>query len=598
MDEVTPEQSSSNSDSANVLVSVIMTILGEVLPIVQHKLIAYLDDIQWMDSGSFDTTFEIINRCSNVFIVMTSRPKELLIDRLSSSAIRNLVIAEMRKHRFEIEDVSTPFLKDIVSKSQGNPMVIKLICKYLASSPAVVVDGKILTHIYGTETENISLPLDASAAVIATLDKLPSTTQMVLRVASVAGQFFSLAELSFCLERLQSPSTHSEILEILGVAQQNGVLKSFKNNNSMDADFSFHHYLIYMGIYSSILQSRKEEIHRQYADYYEKIYESSTTRTFLPALLHHLLKLPGQEQRKIKYLREAFEVYADWSRKIEALMYYELLKDLEDTFDIEKKTDFQLAREQRFLAFVRNDSTNPKIALSHYYRAFALLGCDMKKSKFKLLLMLLKCTMRIERMLRSKSEDRYIMALKALSKFCKNVFSGLDVDAYIRIASKSQTIATDAIPNHSKIFEVVDEIRTLTICSFGLVAEIEPGLELAMIEFLYYFSLVSRKDISRNNLSTANNAIGAIFIIFGKLKLARQLYYEAKDLVCDLDQVEISRQGGTVYWCCGALLWALGEFENCIYPYEMFINIQQKAYGATPIVTHFIKIQSLMAHAL
>ncbi|KAJ3104246.1 Adenylate cyclase type 10 [Phlyctochytrium planicorne] len=599
-DDVAPEESSSSNDSANVLVTVIMTILGEVLPAVQKKVIIYLDDIQWMDSGSFETTFEIINRCPNVFVVMTSRPKEeydpklrphfekmagfrickqIIIDKLSSAAIRSLVVMEMKIQGFDIQDVSSALLKDIGSKSQGNPMVIKLICKYLSSNPAIIVNDSILTHIHGKsqEGEHLNLPLDTSAAVISTLDKLSSATQMILRVASVAV---------------------SEIVENLQAAQRHGILSSFTRKEGVDVDFSFHHYLIYLGIYSSILQSRREEIHQLYADYYEKLYESSTSRTFLPALLHHLLKLPGQEFRKIKYLKEAFQVYSDWNRKIEALMYYEKLRDLEESVEAVKKTDFQLAQEQRYLALIRIDATNPKVALAHYYKAFELMGCDMKKSKFKLLLMLLKCTKHVDKMLKSKSEERYTMALKALSKFCKNGFSGLNVEDYIGIITKSKTVPLECSLQQSKIFEIVEEMRILSICAFGLVAEVEPGLELAMIEFLYYFSLVAKKEISRNDLATANVSMGAVFFLMKKLKLANQLYIEAKSLFCDLDQVEISRQGGTVFWCCGALLWSLGEFENSIYPYEMFINMKQKAFGATPRATHFIKIQILMACTL
>ncbi|KAJ3104247.1 Adenylate cyclase type 10 [Phlyctochytrium planicorne] len=568
-DEAIPEDSSSSSDSVNVLVTAIMTILGEFLHAAKQKAVICLDDMQWMDSGSFETTLDVIHRCRRVFVIMASRPKELVIDRISSPAIRNLVIAEMKKHGFEFEDISRPLLKDIGSKSQGNPMVIKLICKYLSSSPAIAVDENVLTHVHGNTQngETIELPLDATASVISTLDKLSSTTQMVLRVASVA-------------------------------AQRHGILSSFWKGDGGNVDFAFHHYLIYMGIYSSLLPSRREEIHQHYGDYYEKMYESSTTKTFLPALLHHLLKVPGHEFRKIKYLREAFEVYSDWNRKIEALMYYEMLINLEEMFVMVKKTNFQLAQEQRYLALVRTDITNPQVAIDHYHKAFALIGCDMKKSNFKLVLTILKCANHVERMLKAKTEDRYIMALKALSVFAKNAFAGLDVAEYLTIATKSKVMPVEASFHHKKIFEVVEEIRTLSICAFHTFADAEVGLELAMIEFFYYFSQVAMKELSLNDLMTAEMAMAGVCFAVGKLKLAKKVHAEVKGLACDLDQAEISRQGGTVLWCAGVMRWAVGEFEHCILPYEMYINMRQKAFGATPGETHAVRVQIWMALAL
>ncbi|KAJ3104709.1 hypothetical protein HDU97_008985 [Phlyctochytrium planicorne] len=511
----------------------------------------------------------------------------------------------MRTHGFKIDNVSPRLLKDLIGKSQGNPMVIKLLCKYLSGSPAVVTRDKVLQHIYVSteEHDQFSLPMDASAAVISSLDKMSSNTQMVLRVASVAGQFFSMTELQFCLKALNfEQSSSEEIFALLQAAQEHGLLSTISSkNDGVQSDFSFHHYLIYQGIYGSILQKRKEELHQLYSEYYEICYNATFSKPLVQPLLYHLLKLPEQEPRKAKFVKIAFQTFADWNRPVEAQLYYDMLKELEAMgLGSARKTYLEMAQEARYLALMYSDFGNLSYAEELYYRGFALLGLDMKKSKLKVIWNILFCANVVSKMIKADERSRNVMALQALCQTFKNVFRKKDIDAYIATTGgKIHPIPSDAEKNYLKIFEVVEEIRLLCNCTIGLLMATEPGLELGLMQFLFYFSQLCWPDCSHGTVAaTANTSTALVLLAMGKTSQAKTLIEEAFLIYREIEDVEISRKGLSIYWSYSALFFSLGDFETSIPAFRTFLDTIYKAFSANPEVMHFIRMQLFVAESL
>ncbi|KAJ3097415.1 Adenylate cyclase type 10 [Phlyctochytrium planicorne] len=538
------------SDSVTILTSAIFTIL-EMLPVFRQRLVLFIDDAQWMDSGSFETTVNVIQRFTHVFVIMTSRPKEeysqkfrpyfdqiqslpsckyLHIQKFGNDAVEKLVVREMRAHGFDVVSVGGKLLADFTEKSQGNPMVIKLLCKYLSNSPDIVAKGKILQQVHDIAhgADKFELPLNASAAVVSTLDKMPSDAQTVLRVASVAGQFFSLEEVLFCLKKLKSneklDNIDSFVIQMLSLAQSHGLVNpTDPNSNSTRCDFSFHHYLIYQGIYESNIQSRKEELHHLYAEFYEAEYEHTANFASLPPLLHHLGKLQGMLERKKKFFRIAFKVFADWGRPIEAKGCFEVLRGLDGWKD-EEMVPVQRAQEERLLGIIEADLRNYQIALDHYLIALSIMGCNLipyGQSNFKVILKLLKYSSKINSMLGKPGNTRFEMGLKSLSTILPQVLSTKDVQHLIHGKNSS------CVVGEWKLVDVLVEIRSLILACLVLILNYrKPGLEAAFFALVYHIVQECLCHVTAKKDALAPTSVGAaiVFLALRRVNGARVLF--------------------------------------------------------------------------
>ncbi|KAJ3107766.1 hypothetical protein HDU97_003436 [Phlyctochytrium planicorne] len=577
-------EASDSNDAVTALVAAVLTIL-DLLPQFRERLILFLDDIQ-------------------VLVILTSRPKEeyglkirpfferfamfpfcdlLTIQELAKEAIHSLIVAEMRTHGLGISSVSSALLKDLIEKSQDRVLVR--------------IQGK---SQYG---EKFNLPMDASAAIISTLDKMPSQVQTVLRIASVAGQFFSLSEISFCLGRLNpEPLSPQETTKLLQTAQTQGILSNFAetHNTQRDSDFSFHHYLIYQGIYGSILQSRKNELHQIYADYYQNLYESTTTRTILPALLHHLLKLPGHEKRKLKYVKLAFYAFADWNRPIEAQTYYDILQDLisrhPEAIDLNKSA-LEVAKEERHLALMYHEMGDFAKAENHFLSAYSVLGCHFHAKPLRQLLKLVKWVHRVQKIFHHNGPQRNFAALRTLATIFPKCVSKADAEAYIRSWKEGQTLSkisteTDAI---FRLSETMEEITMLNHFSTAHYST-KPGLMLVLTQILFFFGQSARTDLTqRNEMAATAFTVATVLMGLGKTTLARKLLQESLSLFGNLEDMALARTSLPAYWTRGLIHWIQGDFGRCLGPFRMFVEFAQRGFfGGVAAPVHFVRIQIML----
>ena len=99
--------------------------------------------------------------------------------------------------------------------------------------------------------------------------------------------------------------------------------------------FGFSHYLIQQAIKSTILPQKLNELHAHFASIYEMSINSNdlwkTTTLwqcpYLNNLIFHLVVLPGEYERKWKYLFAAFEGAAETGRYVEGMYFSKLLLD-------------------------------------------------------------------------------------------------------------------------------------------------------------------------------------------------------------------------------------------------------------------------------
>ncbi|KAJ3094732.1 Adenylate cyclase type 10 [Phlyctochytrium planicorne] len=509
-----------------------------------------------------------------------------------------------------VYDVSSELLEDVIAKSQGNPMVIKLLCNFLSTSTDVTVKNQVLCHVFGrTQTDKkFALPMNVSAAVISSVDKLTPKAQMILRIASVAGQFFTLDELVYSLTELKIEITDSgaeiktAIVKLLNMAQTHGILSTSAATDSGPKDFSFHHYLIYQGIYESILQSRRIEIHQTYANYFEMLYISDNSKLHLPALLHHLLKVPGLNEKKAQFCRIAFGIFAEENRPIEAMKFYDIYKDLEKTENT-VSTVMQKVLEKRLLSQTYLQLRDYEGSKNLCFKALSDIGCEIYTDGLKrinLILKILWCASKVKRMTKNSYEDRRALAFLALSSLAKKAFSSEEIWDFVNVllTTKSQGHHQNKKKAFRQTLETVSEISMLCAFTVGLMMKfLNPGAEIALLHFLYYLSqvVVANDD---NRLAGADIACGVIFIELRSPQLSSKLFDEATMLIRNPRDIEMTRSGLSALWCIGLLSFARGDYPNAIVSFSIHTDIVTKVFAASIAETQFVRTLLIVAHSL
>ncbi|KAJ3220417.1 hypothetical protein HDU67_000084 [Dinochytrium kinnereticum] len=360
------------------------------------RTVFILDDVQWFDSGSYDIAIELGNRCPFLLPFFLSRPLEeykdtlrsrfnqieesrfcvkIVVDKLDGDAVGE-IIKNRFSHVMGVGDKVAPsLLNEVFEKSQGNPLVVKIICGILLQDETIILDGGVLFRRGGKDLTATVLPLDSTSAVIAQFDKLSSNMKTILRIASVAGQYFHVEEVHYVLQ-----STESILSDTISTDEMRQLLKESDpydliHWNNHENRFLFSHYLIQQGIYSSLVPSRREELHHHYAEYYESTLTDENRKDNVTAIINHLLKVPNEEERKKIYLYEAFKVSVEKRRSLEAMEYFNLYNEfLLISPDLEKKTLIEQAREYRLLSQMYFENKELNKALDYFRLAMKLFG--------------------------------------------------------------------------------------------------------------------------------------------------------------------------------------------------------------------------------
>ncbi|KAJ3094254.1 hypothetical protein HDU97_008315, partial [Phlyctochytrium planicorne] len=181
----------------------------------------------------------------------------------------------------------------------------------------------------------------------------------------------------------------------------------------------------------------------------------------------------------MKYVRQAFFCFANWYRPMEAMHYYEMLKELENTYRQTEKPNLEQAEELRYLALI----SSKEDAELRYCQAFEKLGLHIKTSSILLILKLLKCSSYISNMLKYDVRERRICALYALSKIFVGTISKTVVREYGAAMRKEKITPDPSTAKFSHLFELLEDIKDLAICAVAFFTQSDTsGLELALCQ--------------------------------------------------------------------------------------------------------------------
>jgi class 3 adenylate cyclase/tetratricopeptide (TPR) repeat protein len=235
-------------DSATRKQGMIETISGLIASLsMRGPLLLVVEDVHWADQSILDLLAGTATAVADVpaLLVMTTRVEGLALERGWLAALQGCpsTTIELRPLRSkEALELATDLAGDalgaveaLVRRSEGNPLFLEQLVQN------------------ASETSDQDLPDTLHGLVLARMDRLDRKDREAVQVASVLGQRFSLDALHHIL------GTTS--YECAGLLQHRIVRPEGPN-------YLFAHALLRDGVYSSLLQARRQGLHSQAAAFF------------------------------------------------------------------------------------------------------------------------------------------------------------------------------------------------------------------------------------------------------------------------------------------------------------------------------------------
>jgi tetratricopeptide (TPR) repeat protein len=213
----------------------------------RQPLLLTVEDIHWADPITLEHLAAISTTVSDcpAVLLMTSRIEGDPLDQawrssIHGSPLMTIDLAPLRQQEAEalasaFVDSSNRFAIKCIERAQGNPLFLEQLLRDAG------------------ETEENSVPVSIQSLVLARMDRLPPPEKQALQAASVIGQRFSR-------DTLQS------LIEIRDY--DCGALVAHYLIRPADDGFLFAHALIRQAVYSSLLKSRRRDLHQRVAEWF------------------------------------------------------------------------------------------------------------------------------------------------------------------------------------------------------------------------------------------------------------------------------------------------------------------------------------------
>ncbi|HNE67765.1 MAG TPA: tetratricopeptide repeat protein [Anaerolineales bacterium] len=254
----------------NTLIALSALLRAESL---QRPLVLFLEDTHWMDedTGNFLSYFMRTLLAESekqypIAIITTQRPEgnanweldgtyahHIKLEKLPAASI-----AHLAKNIVD-HPISASLLELLISRTDGNPFFAEQVLRYLTEHNALSLneEGEYIAN----QAENISLPTDVRAVLVARLDRLTKQVKEAVQTASVLGREFEIRVLGLMLKN------DKRLLSHVAQAESANIWTPLS-----EIEFIFRHALLRDAAYSMHLVARQRELHGLAVSAMETIY--------------------------------------------------------------------------------------------------------------------------------------------------------------------------------------------------------------------------------------------------------------------------------------------------------------------------------------
>jgi class 3 adenylate cyclase/tetratricopeptide (TPR) repeat protein len=311
----------------------------------QQPILLSFEDVHWADATSLellDLTVERVRQLP-VLALFTFRPEfeppwvglpnvgTLALSRLDRDDVASMV-ARVTGGRVLPAEV----MKQIVAKTDGNPLFVEELTKAVLEAGILVADAD--GYRLDGPLPPLAIPETLQDSLMARLDRLASVRE-IAQIGAAIGREFSYSLVQALVAREENALKHA-------LAQLEQAELVFRRGEPPDAVYSFKHALVRDAAYESLLKSRRQQLHGQIARALEQRFADTVASQ--PELVAQHFTEAGLVEPAIDYWLKAGHLALSRSANAEAVKHLrqgiELTQSLAPSPErVRKELDFYLA---------------------------------------------------------------------------------------------------------------------------------------------------------------------------------------------------------------------------------------------------------------
>jgi predicted ATPase/class 3 adenylate cyclase len=218
---------------------------------------------------------------------------------------------ELAANLIDLNTIPWPLAEKILQKTEGVPFFVEEIVRELIES-GLLKDGADQVLSVAKDYEEIQIPDNVEAVLVARIDRLDEEARRILQLAAVVGRVFHYR----VLELIADSNGHLD--HRLRTLRQAGLIR--EASQEQEVEYMFRHALTQEAAYNTILLRHRRQYHQRVGEVMETLFENQLEEQ--AHLLAHHFHQAGDPRQALAYYTMAAEGAARIYANDEAIVHY------------------------------------------------------------------------------------------------------------------------------------------------------------------------------------------------------------------------------------------------------------------------------------